>query len=287
MGNEGKRHGADKRHAVRAAVAAAMLLATACTGTGTGTAAPPGMTYASIEHLPDFSGWWYLDLDRNAGFGAATNALLGSLQPVLKPQLQEQYERLVAFFAAMEKNAGALPDPVDLGIKPDYCAPPVFAGFNGGFEDNVEFLFTPGRVTITSELGMLRRVYLGRDLPADVDETKMGTSVGHWEGKTLVVETAGLDHTGELVPGIKLGKGARVVERISLKEAGTMEIARRIVAPEILTVPYETTLVYRRSADHVFHESSNCQADDRSINHETERQQLDLTPPADLPPPPQ
>ena len=28
-------------------------------------ASRPGMTYESIARLPDFSGWWYLDLDPN------------------------------------------------------------------------------------------------------------------------------------------------------------------------------------------------------------------------------
>ncbi|HET8699396.1 MAG TPA: hypothetical protein VFO94_18055, partial [Gammaproteobacteria bacterium] len=83
----------------------------------------------------------------------------------------------------------------------------------------------------------------------DADESHEGTSVGHWEGDTLV-------------------------------------IARRVVAPDVLRAPSDTTLVYVRDTDHVFHEASHCVSDDRSVDHTTGRQKFDLTPPADLPPPP-
>jgi hypothetical protein len=287
MTKRGERRGRREVAAALVAAVAVILLLTGCESKSTDANVPPGMTYASIERLPDFSGWWYLDLDPKAGFGGTIPLLLGSLQPVLRPELQQQYEQIKGFLTTVEKNAGALPDPVDFGAKPDYCVPPIFSGFNGGFEDNVEFLFTPGRVTITSELGMLRRVYLGHDLPADAEESKMGTSVGHWEGNTLVVETSGLDHAGALVGALKIGKGAHMTERITLKTADTMEIVRELVAPEVLTAPYETTFAYRRDPGHVFHESSHCESDDRSVNQETGRQQFDLTPPSDLPPPPQ
>ena len=114
----------------------------------------------------------------------------------------------------------------------------------------------------------------------------MGTSVGHWEGSTLVVETTGLDRDGFLMNGVKIGADARIVERISLEGEDTLEIARRVVAPGALTAPSEMSLVYLRDEDHVFHEASHCVKNDRSVDPETGEQRFDLTPPADLPPPP-
>jgi hypothetical protein len=235
----------------------------------------PGMTYESIERLPDFSGWWALDLDPN-DVAKSLGIVFAAYTPLLKPEIAE---RLKA--PAAQTNPDAAQPP---GLGP--CSPMIFTGFNDGFESSVEFLFTPGRVTITNELGMLRRVFLNRPLPADADESAMGTSVGHWEGSTLVVETTGIDHNGFLQSRVKIGRGARIVERISLKDKDTLEIARRVVAPDALTGPSETTLVLLRDRDHVFHEASHCEQDDRSINHATGKQQFDLTPPADLPPPP-
>jgi len=237
--------------------------------------AQPGMTYQSIAQLPDFSGWWHLDLDPNKP-GEGLNLVFNPHAALLKPEIAERV-----------KNLPVLSDPsVDQDAQPGYCEPYVFTGFNDGFEGSVEFLFTPGRVTITNELGMVRRVFLNRPLPADADESSAGTSVGRWEGDTLVIETTGLDRNGFLMRGVKVGTGALVVERLSLKSKDTLEIARRVVAPDVLTAPSETRLVYLRDTDHVFHEAAHCVRDDRSVDHTTGEQRFDLTPPADLPPPP-
>ena len=55
-------------------------------------------------------------------------------------------------------------------------------------------MFTPGKVTIIQEAYMqVRRIFTdGRPLPEDPDPTYNGSSVGHWEGDTLVATTVGL-----------------------------------------------------------------------------------------------
>lgn len=52
----------------------------------------------------------------------------------------------------------------------------------------IEFLFTPGRVTINIETySVVRRIYTdGRSLPQDPDPSYQGTSAGSWDGDTLV-----------------------------------------------------------------------------------------------------
>ena len=81
-----------------------------------------------------------------------------------------------------------------------YCRPSQFVGYSGGFVESVEFLFTPGRVTLANESGLVRRIYTdGRPLPVDAETTNTGFSVGRWEGQTLVVETVGL-HPKALYP---------------------------------------------------------------------------------------
>jgi hypothetical protein len=60
-------------------------------------------------------------------------------------------------------------------------------GYSGGLAESVEFLITPGRVTLLNESGLIRRIYTdGRSMPADLSDSSTGTSVGHWEGQTLV-----------------------------------------------------------------------------------------------------
>jgi hypothetical protein len=172
-----------------------------------------------------------------------------------------------------------------------WCRPPQFVGYNGGFVDMVEVLFTPGRVTLTSEMGLIRRIYTdGRALPPDPEPSNMGTSIGHWEGNTLVVETIGLNPES-LFPGIapgapKIGRDARVSERISLKDPNTLQIETTLVAPDILTAPDKRTRSYARAPRHVLREVTFCADNDRSIDPNSGKQRFDMTPPADLPPPP-
>jgi hypothetical protein len=241
-------------------------------------ASQPGMSYASIQDLPDFGGWWSLKGDRLAG---------GAPPPV--PPLKPQPAATMKEWSAKTRSGH---DPADVdGLKRTYCRPARFSGFNGGLQDYVEFLFTPGRVTITNELGLIRRISLNRALPKDLIETNAGISVAHWEGRTLVIETGGLNHDIGLgeprnqLP-IKMGRNVRITEHISLKEPDALEIATRTVAPDILTGPYETTTLYQRDRKHEFQEITNCVQSDRAFDNATGRERFDLTPPADLPPPP-
>lgn len=269
----------------------AISVAAGCADESPPIASAPGMTYESIEQLPDFSGWWQLRLDPAGGL---TN-FLKSIEPFtanLKPEAAEQFNKVrVAIFGGGDTAAlpSSLPDVVDLGQKPTYCQPPRFAGNNGGFVDAVEFLFTPGRVTITNESGLIRRIFLDRPVPADADETYVGTSVGHWEGQTLVVETVGLYHGTEaqgLLGALKLGNGARTVEKFSLKDPDTIEVELTLTAPDIYTAPIKAVTVFERLPDYAFQENTFCTDDDRSVDPDTGRQRFDLTPPADIAPPP-
>jgi len=54
----------------------------------------------------------------------------------------------------------------------------------------VEFVQTPKKLVILMEyMGLNRNIPIGQPFPEDTEPTFLGTSVGHWEGDTLVVET--------------------------------------------------------------------------------------------------
>src|SRR6187431_2095041 len=76
-----------------------------------------------------------------------------------------------------------------------------------------EFLLTPGKVTIVTEAyQQVRHIYTdGRPLPADPDLKFHGTSIGRWEGETLVVETVGFSPLTQIVNGVPAGEKARIV----------------------------------------------------------------------------
>jgi hypothetical protein len=228
--------------------------------------------------LPDWSGWWYLDLEPHETPG--TRYL--SKAP-LKPDVAEKIKAI---------NVAQQPASSDEGgtLKTLQCQPPRFAGLSGGFVEDVEFLFSPGRVTLLNESGLVRRIFTGAERPDEAEQTDNGISTGHWEGQTLVVETRALNPNtrfGPNWPGVpKIGRDVRVTERITLRNQNTLEVAARIEAPELFTAPFSVTFVYLRDRGHRFHEQSDCVDEDRSIDPVSGGQRFDLTPPSGLPPPP-
>jgi hypothetical protein len=68
----------------------------------------------------------------------------------------------------------------------------------------------------------------------------LGYSRGHWEGKTLVVETTGLnaryvDHDGD-----PMGRSARLLERFTVSQDGSrLNYSLTITSPDTLAVPVE------------------------------------------------
>ncbi len=248
------------RHGPRAGLLAAGLLLASLLGCS-----------AREATLPDWGGTW----------GAPRQSLLDStaaLQAALKP----------AGLAAYNSYRGkALADELD--IRQTYCRALTFGGFSGGFRGNIEFLFTAGRVTVISEAGLVRRLYTdGRALPTTPEPTDGGTSVAHWEGETLVVRTIGLrpDAYAFNVPGTMVGEGASVTERMFLKDAATLQVDATLDAPELLERAVMVSFRYERARDVAMSSYSPCPEYDRSVDPVTGHQRFDMTPPADLAPPP-
>jgi len=117
----------------------------------------------------------------------------------------------------------------------------------------LEFLFTPGRVTVLGESdgNRLRRIYTdGRQHPADPDPSFHGHSIGRWDRDVLVVDTVGvMPETfiaiSEAV-GVPNNGGMHVVERIHLVSDDVLADDLEIVAPRVLTGPWKTTRKFQR-----------------------------------------
>jgi len=242
--------------------------------------AQPAVTYASLKDLPDFAGSWtpltppfVLAPPRTASQPAPPPPSPCRLPPAFKAEVAVRCQE------ALEQRAALSREPC--GRQYFVGRPP--AGAGGAFE----ILFTPGRVTMAVESGLVRRVYLRDEPPASaLDVSRSGISIGRWEGTTLVVETSGLDPNAPLVPGSVLGREARVMERIALVDNDTLEIEAALNAPAVLTAPLTTRVRYRRAPDRVFTEFDTCVEGDRSLDRTTGLDRFDKTPPADLPPPP-
>ncbi len=231
--------------------------------------------YTALNALPDWSGSWS-DMDWESAAGTPRATGYGVKYP-LKPDAEKKFLDIRKVAAAGGETTA----------RTQNCKPPIFVGTMGGPESYTEFLFTPGRVTITDEEMRIRRIYTdGRKIPANAlqDPTYQGFSIGHWEGQTLVVETAGIHPTNEVVRNVPGGKGIHVVEHIHLKDPNTLQVDSLVDAPEVFTQAYTVTKFYKRHADYEMHEF-DCDANNRDVNAQG-HQQFDLTPPSDLPPPP-
>jgi hypothetical protein len=223
----------------------------------------------SASSLPDWSGLW--------GHGTPLADELRLNPPPLKPELLRARET-----ARVDDS-----DPV----LARYCRPLQFTGSSGGFTEAVEFLFTPGRVTITNEMGLVRRIYTdGRVMPPHPAPTNTGVSVGRWEGETLVVETTGINpaamYPTQQQGAVPIGENVRITERIYLTSPSTLQFDVTTVAPDVLTQPDRRTRVYSRLAKATPTEITFCTDYDRSIDPTSGKQRFDMTPPPDLPPPP-
>jgi hypothetical protein len=110
-----------------------------------------------------------------------------------------------------------------------------------------EILFTPGRATILyAGQGGLRRVFMdGRPHPAEILELQYnGHSIGHWEGKTLVIDTIGLRTDTIIEPGLPHSDKLQVVERWTETKPGVIEDEVTLIDPVAFTAPWKKTWVF-------------------------------------------
>ena len=198
--------------------------------------APTAADWEAIAKLPDFTGVWEVSLgggNRAAAPAAGNRGAGAPAGPSLTPAYAAKRDAIRA--AGREDNETA------------NCLPPGMPGImNQPYP--MEFLLTPGMVTIVIEAyTQVRHIYTGgRPLPEDPDLTFQGTSIGHWEGDTLVAETVGFSPLTYLASGVPHSDKMRIVERFKLADPDTMTIETTITDPEALTKPYTSSRILKR-----------------------------------------
>jgi hypothetical protein len=111
-------------------------------------------------------------------------------------------------------------------------------------QDPVKFVQTPGLLLVIYENAPTRQIFLdGRALPRDPNPSWMGYSVGHWEGDTLVVETRGFrDDLWADTWGSPMSDAAKMIEKFTRKNFGSMDIEVTIDDPKVYTKPFTVKL---------------------------------------------
>jgi hypothetical protein len=257
-----------------------------------GTKAPTAADWAAVAKLPDLNGVWEatsVGAARGRGAAAAAAEVFGPRSgragapaaggarraggPPRDPQLTPAY---AAKKAALQARKAEDTDSAN-------CVPP---GMPGVMTQPYpyEFLLTPGLVTIVGEAYMqVRHVYTdGRPLPADADPTFNGTSVGHWEGDTLVVQSVGFTDSTMLAANTPHSDKMRVEERFRLSGPDTMTMQTTVTDPEALTEPWVTTRTLARHRNWTIREYI-CEENNRNYVDDQGKAGIKLDEPPALP----
>jgi len=152
-----------------------------------------------------------------------------------------------------------------------YCVPPGMPGtMTSTVSYPIEIIESPGRITMLAELDMqLRRIYMdGREFPPEnYWPTRMGYSIGHWEGDTLVIETRYLSEY--LMRSWPRTPKTRIVERVHRAQRSEVNVVRNgyppendsddllvfditVTDPTLYRDPQQITMYYQRVTDAEF-----------------------------------
>jgi hypothetical protein len=207
-------------------------------------------TPRAADGKPDLSGIW-----KGPGGGGYDRNIARDLSPRdIQPWAEALYQQRVRDMGRDAPRATCLPDPF-----PYYH-----------ITDLARFIQTPTLIAILyqgSTNSIYRTIFTdGRELPKDPNPTWLGYSVGHWEGDTLVVNTAGFNDKSWLdVEGHPHTEALRITERYRRRDFGHMDLDMTIDDPKAFTRPFSLKIDQTFAADTDLLETI-CE-NDRSVPH--------------------
>jgi hypothetical protein len=225
--------------------------------------------FAALDAQPDWAGGvWGPDW-------SSLFAGRGGSGPPAGPKLTPAYAKILADFQEKKKEGQ------NLQTENANCRPPGMPGIMR-MPYPIEFLYSPGRVTIIAETdSQVRRIYTdGRKLPDDPDPAFNGTSIGHWEGAKLVVDTVGLNPVTSLSEGLHPTENTRIHEVFEEVKPGRIAVTTTLIDPAIYAEPYTTRIDYVRQTSWEMREYI-CQENNRDAADPFGRPSMDISIPDD------
>lgn len=199
---------------------------------------------------PDLSGIW-----TGPGAGGYDRNIARDLKPAdIQSWAEALYQQRVVNEGKDSPRASCLPDP--------------FVYYHA--VDLARIVQTPGLIVMLYQ-GTTNSVHRtiftdGRKLPADPNPTWMGYSTGHWDGDTLVVDTAGFNDRGWLdIEGHPHTEALHITERFRRRDFGHMDLEITIDDPKTFTRPFSLQMPQKLAPDTDLIESV-CE-NDRSVPH--------------------
>jgi hypothetical protein len=173
--------------------------------------------------------------------------------PALTPAAAEVKRRRLVGLTKFEQ-------PEELGLQ-DQCLAFLTAGpplLPYSYNSNYQIVQTNDAVLVHAEMiHDARIVYLdGRPHRPSTVRSWIGDSIGHWEGKVLVVDTTNFNDGGGFYgdAGGNFGwdRNLHVIERFSLFDADTLLYRFEIDNPTAFTQPWKGELTMTRSIDRIY-----------------------------------
>jgi hypothetical protein len=198
-----------------------------------------------LNGRPDLSGLWEAERTPTAEFVR----VLGPGLPDIQPDLNEITKHVINVFWDVK--------PEDLPLRPEaiaitearqksgrdfqtaYCLPSSLPASTLTF--NVKMVQGPREIAVLHGGGdPVREIYIdGRTLPEPPEPSWMGTSEGHWQDDTLVVETTGFKEGAWLDGfGHPRSETMRITERFHRRDFGHMDLEMTFDDPTYYTRPF-------------------------------------------------
>ncbi len=178
----------------------------------------------TLDGKPDLSGLWQKSADKYF------NNIAADLKPgEVQPWAEALYQKRKPDFGKDSMETVCLPDGPVYGTTP--------------YIDS-KFIQTPALLVILNGDLTYRQIFMdGRKLEKDPNPSWMGYSVGHWEGDTLVVESAGYnDRTWLDGDGHPHTEALRTTERYRRSDFGHMELQITLDDPGAFVKPWTVTM---------------------------------------------
>jgi hypothetical protein len=123
------------------------------------------------------------------------------------------------------------------------------------YNDGNQILQAPGVVVLRNEMIHETRIVPidGRPHPSSAIRTWMGDSRGHWEGNTLVVETANFNDQTQ-INNATVSDAARVIERFTRTSANTLDYRITVEDPKTWTKAWSVEFPLKRDAEYRLYE---------------------------------
>jgi hypothetical protein len=189
---------------------------------------------------PDLSALWQAD-PSGVGASVARNVAQELPSGIVQPWALSVYQDRLHNLGIENPDARCLPPGL-----------PALSSFQAYFARIVQ---TPALIVITYQgetTDHFRTIYMdGRKLPADPNPTWLGYSIGHWEGDTLVVNSAGFNDKGWLdFSGHPQTESLRVTERFHRRDVGHLQIEMTLEDPKVFTRPISLRIDKVLAADY-------------------------------------